>query len=219
MRGAHSSDFLAWQGTNAAFLAANHTRLDANRRAKAVEAFEAGTMGPVDLREIPWTPKAASDALSRAISREDQMRDLAAIRAADPQGIGRVPLKVLREHAIIIDEAFAAFFKRVAKGETPGFPRYKGFEQVTTLECELNGGISFERSTVHDDGSISACRLGSKMWAGGLRMNMHRPLPAKPKRVSLSYDGRFWWVSFLVTTPTSTCCTTRPALSSARTSA
>lgn len=39
------------------------------------------------------------------------------------------------------------------------------------------------------------------MWIGGLRVNMHRPLPTKPKRVTLSYDGRFWWVSFLVNTP------------------
>lgn len=199
-RGAHSGDFLAWQDDNAAFLTKNHARLGANRRSKALKAFADGAMGPVDLRDVPWTPKTAEDALSRAISREDQMRDLAAIRAADPEGIGRVPVKVLREHAIIVDEAFAAFFTRVARGQNPGFPRYKGFDQVTTLECALGSGISFERSTVHEDGSISACRLKSMMWPGGLKVRMHRPLPAKPKRVSLSYDGRFWWVSFLVET-------------------
>ena len=129
------------------------------------------------------------------------MRDLAEIRAADPEGIGRVPLKVLREHAIIVDEAFAAFFKRIANGQNPGFPRYKGFDQIKTLECPLGDGIAFERSTVHEDGSISACRLKSMMWCGGLKVRMHRPLPNKPKRISLSYDGRFWWVSFLVETP------------------
>ena len=200
-RGAHAGDFLVRQDDNAAFLARNHARLDANRRSKALKAFADGAMGPVDQRETAWTPKTVEDALSRAISRHDQMRDLAVIRAADPCGIGRVPVKVLREHAIIVDEAFAAFFRRVARGETPGFPRYKGFDQVTTLECELNSGISFERSTVHEDGSISACRLASKMWDGGLRINLHRPLPAKPKRVSLTYDSRFWWVSFLIQTP------------------
>ena len=202
-RGAHAADLLAWQDANTAFLSANHDRLDANRRSKVLKAFEAGAMGPPDLRTIAWKPKSAADMLSRAITCADQMRDLAAIRAADPEGIGRVPLKVLREHAIIVDEAFAAFFTRVAKGQNPGLPRYKGFDRVTTLECELNGGISFDktRTVVSDDGSIMSCRLKSMMWCGGLKVRMHRPLPTRPKRVSLSYDGRFWWVSFVVKTP------------------
>ena len=200
-RGVHAGDLLAWQDANATFLSATQDRLDADRRAKALRAFEDGAMGPPDLRTIAWRPKSPSDMMSRAISRQDQMRDLAAIRAADPQGIGRMPLKVLREHAVIVDEAFSAFFKRVAKGQSPGFPRYKGFDRVTTLECPFGDGVSFERSTVHEDGSISACRLKSMMWCGGLKVRMHRALPAKPKRVSLSYDGRFWWVSFLVETP------------------
>jgi putative transposase len=164
---------------------------------RRMQAFADGAYGPVDERIPGWMPRTASD-LNRAISREDQMRDLAEIRLADPSGIGRVPVNVLREHAVIIDEAFQAFFKRVARGETPGFPRYKSFDQVTTLECPFGNGMSFDRSSVRDDGSIDGCRLRSMMWNGGLRVRMHRPLPCRPKRVSLSYDGRFWWVCFLV---------------------
>lgn len=198
-RGPHAAAFLRWQATREDALRKNHARLQANRRVKALQAFADGAYGPVDERIVPWAPKTASD-LGRAISREDQMRDLAEIRSADPDGIGRVPLKVLREHAVIVDEAFQAFFKRVARGGSPGFPRFKGFDQVTTLECPLGEGISFDATTtvVAGDGSITSCRLGSMMWHGGMKVRMHRPLPRRPKRVSLSYDGRFWWVSFLV---------------------
>jgi putative transposase len=165
-------------------------------------ADEDGGFGPVDERVVAWRPKTASD-LDRAISKDDQMRDLAEIRRADPNGIGRVPVSVLREHATIVDEAFQAFFKRVAKGGTPGFPRFKGFDQVVTLECPFGDGISFGKAhtSLNDDGSITACRLASMMWTGGLKVRLHRPLPSKPKRVSLTYDGRFWWVSFLVEVP------------------
>jgi putative transposase len=152
--------------------------------------FEAGHLvGPPDLRILPWQRKTAQD-LGRSVSLQDQMRDLAAIRGSDPDGIGKVPLSVLREHATIVDEAMQAFFKRVAKGQTPGFPRYKGFDQVTTLECTFGDGMSFERRIL-EGGAIVSCRLKSK--GGGLRVRMHRPMPAAAKRVSLRYDGRFWW--------------------------
>ena len=199
-RGAHAHAFLDWQERQAEELRRRHDQNEARRIAKKTAAFEAGTVhGPIDLRSHPWRPQS-TETLARAVSAQDQMRDLAEIRAADPTGIGRIPLSVLREHTLAVDEAMKSFFKRIANGQTPGFPRYKGFNQVTTLECPLGDGISFERSTVHEDGSISACRLRSMMWIGGLRVNMHRLLPTKPKRVSLSYDGRFWWVSFLIET-------------------
>ncbi len=201
-RGPYVSGFLDWQDDHAADLKRRHDQKQVRDVRKAKEAFDAGkTYGPVDEN---LRPRQAKDEtfLARNISFYDQKRDLAEIRDCDPDGVGKIPLSVLTEHAKIVDEAFAAFFKRIAKGETPGFPRFKGFDQVVTLECPMGDGISFDKkhTVIHEDGSVTACRLNSMMWNGGLKVNLHRPLPSKPKRVSLTYDGRFWWVSFLVET-------------------
>ena len=202
-RAPHAQAFLKWQEDKASTLAKIH---DTKRRISlerfAVSQSENGEQGPVDGRELIWKPNTKND-LNRAISNKDQMRDIAQIRAADPKGIGSVPVSVLREHAQIVHEAFQSFYKRVAKGQTPGFPRFKGFDQVTTLECEFRNGIGIDNdaSRLRKDGSTKSIRLTSMMWNGGLKVRLHRPLPSTPKRVSLSYDGRFWWVSFLVATP------------------
>ena len=202
-RGPYVSGFLDWQDDHAADLKRRHDQKQVRDVKKAKKAFETGaSYGPVDENLRTWEAKGKTF-LARSISFYDQKRDLAEIRASDPDGIGRIPLSVLTEHARIVDDAFTAFFRRIAKGETPGFPRFKGFDQVVTLECPMSDGISFDKkhTVIQEDGSVTACRLNSMMWNGGLKVNLHRPLPSKPRRVSLTYDGRYWWVSFLVETP------------------
>ena len=196
--GAHAPVFLAWQDSKRSDLIRRHDQAQQRLIAKAMKAFEDGiTYGPVNLRPLPWRARTADD-LNRAISKQDQFRSISEIRLSDPGGIGKVPTSVLREHAIIVDEAMQGFFKRVGKGETPGFPRFKGFDQVKSLECPFGDGIGFERYAISDSGEITSCRLKSMMWAGGLKVRMHRPLPGRPRRVQLKYDGRFWWVCFLI---------------------
>jgi putative transposase len=61
----------------------------------------------------------------RSISWADQCRSLTQVRADDPDysGLGR---KALAGTLRRLDRAFAAFFRRVKAGQSPGFPRFKG---------------------------------------------------------------------------------------------
>ena len=45
-----------------------------------------------------------------------------------------------------LDKAFAAFFRRVKQGETPGFPRFKGRNRFKSLEFTYGDGKGFAPS-------------------------------------------------------------------------
>src|SRR3989304_5156883 len=59
------------------------------------------------------------------VSRFDQERQLSELRQNDPQ-FGAVYCHVLQDVVRRVDLAFRAFFRRVAAGETPGYPRVRG---------------------------------------------------------------------------------------------
>ena len=62
----------------------------------------------------------------------DAKKSLRESRKADPQ-INYVYGKLLQEVFFRLDKAMQAFFRRVAAGEKPGFPRVKPRHQFFTL--------------------------------------------------------------------------------------
>lgn len=74
----------------------------------------------------------------KGVSFAGQCRDLTELRADDPvyaainAQSGQVTLKRL-------DLAFAAFFRRVSAGETPGFPRFKSFDRFPGFGYKTHG--------------------------------------------------------------------------------
>ncbi|MGJ6963205.1 RNA-guided endonuclease InsQ/TnpB family protein [Streptosporangium sp. G11] len=71
----------------------------------------------------------------------DQSADLKHIRAADADGQGRWSCSSQQATLRRLDKAFAAFFKRVREGRTPGFPVDMGvISLVTTSDGDLLEG-------------------------------------------------------------------------------
>ena len=68
----------------------------------------------------------------RALELEAAKKTLAASRTFDP-AIDQVYGKFLAEVYFRLDKAMQAFFRRVAAGETPGFPRVRPRHQFFTL--------------------------------------------------------------------------------------
>ncbi|MEW1914503.1 helix-turn-helix domain-containing protein, partial [Kitasatospora sp. NPDC085895] len=56
----------------------------------------------------------------------DQSAQLKEIRAFDPERQGRWSFSSQQATLRRLDKAFAAFFRRVKSGETPGYPRFRG---------------------------------------------------------------------------------------------
>jgi len=82
-----------------------------------------------------------------SISYGDQAGELAAIRADDPTQ--RIWNHSSQQHTLRrLDRAFAAFFRRVKAGQTPGFPRFRGSGRFRTLTFTHGDGATFTETRI-----------------------------------------------------------------------
>jgi putative transposase len=128
-----------------------------------------------------------------SVTRIDQNKSLTQIRADDPEGYGALPVTLSRWTLKKVDEAFAAFFRRVkAKNGKAGFPRFRG-----KAGWRSSGFSEFSGIRLVDD------RLMFKGMAGGLKLHRHRRLPAGASIRScvLTKDGRAWRVALQIEVP------------------
>jgi len=117
----------------------------------------------------------------RTIGAYEQMRSLKEVRALCPE-YAAIHTHLLQDVITRLDRAYQAFFRRCKAGETPGFPRFKGFGRYRTF-------------TFKD----AKNRNGARLVAGGKRLELtgigkvkvkfHRPLEGRVKQVSVSLDG------------------------------
>ena len=119
------------------------------------------------------------------LSLYDQIGTLPSLKKERPS-LERVYSQTLQNVAVRVDLAFQAFFRRVKNGENPGYPRFKGKGQYSSLTfppwnsgCDLTG---------------KGLRLSK---VGTIPLVLHRPVEGKIKTCSVlrSSTGK-WWVTF-----------------------
>jgi putative transposase len=84
-----------------------------------------------------------------------QLKD---IRAFDPKHQDRWSFSSQQATLRRLDEAFAAFFRRVKNGERPGYPRFKGAGHFDTVEFPQDGDGCRWDSTPQAPQPASGCR-------------------------------------------------------------
>ncbi|MEX5637280.1 RNA-guided endonuclease InsQ/TnpB family protein [Parafrankia sp. FMc2] len=89
-----------------------------------------------------------------------------------------------------LDKAFAAFFRRVKAGETPGYPRFKGRNWFDTVDWPKDGD-GCRWNSQPDNPARTFVRLQG---VGHVRVNQHRPVRGTVKTVSVKREGRRWYV-------------------------
>ncbi|MGW5156785.1 RNA-guided endonuclease InsQ/TnpB family protein [Nonomuraea wenchangensis] len=120
----------------------------------------------------------------------DQSADLKHIRADDEGGQGRWSFSSQQATLRRLDKAFAAFFKRVREGRTPGFPRFKGRGWFDTVEWPKDGdGCRWDSQPEHP--AATFVRLQG---IGHVRVHQHRPVRGTVKTVSVKREGDRWYV-------------------------
>jgi len=124
----------------------------------------------------------------KSLSLFDQIKSLTECRKALPE-MAAVSAHLQRGTLTRLDKAFKAFFRRVKKGDNPGFPRFKGKGIYKALEWTEFKGIRF-------DGKY----LISKAF-GAIRVHMHRDMPGTPKSARIVRDTNGWYVCFSVPFP------------------
>src|ERR1019366_3778714 len=120
----------------------------------------------------------------RSVSYVDQCRTLTGLREVRPEVLASgIPL--CRGTLKRLDRAFAAFYRRVKLGATPGFPRFKSARRFNSLEWEDASGWKVKA----EDRRLYLLGIGD------VKANYHRPLMGVPKAITVKREGTKWWVS------------------------
>jgi putative transposase len=108
-----------------------------------------------------------------------QQSQLPAIKEVRPE-FKNVPAHTLQAVLIRLNRSFQNFFRRVKRGETPGFPRFKGRNRFHSLV--------FTPATFKVEGSrVKLSKVGS------VKIKLHRPIPEKTGTMYLKRICGNWY--------------------------
>ncbi|MEV6008966.1 transposase [Streptomyces sp. NPDC051976] len=124
-----------------------------------------------------------------SVSYGQQSAQLKDIRAFDSERQGRWSFSSQQATLRRLDKAFAAFFRRVKAGDTPGYPRFRAVNWFDTVDFPKDGDGCRWDSTPHDP--VTRVRFQG---VGHVKVNQHRPVVGKVKTVSVKREGRRWYV-------------------------
>ena len=127
--------------------------------------------------------------LSANRTQFDQFNELTGIRQDDPEFWGSLSVQIPRGVLVRLDRARRAFFKRVQKGETPGYPRFKAGPRWRTIEIAESSG-----SMVRKQGRGYVVRIKG-LPTLKLRKSMELPSSEKLKGLMITRRGRRLWVN------------------------
>jgi putative transposase len=112
-----------------------------------------------------------------SISRYQQEAELKDLRADLPE-YGALHSHVLQDVLARLDTTYQAFFRRVANGETPGFPRFHGRNRYHSLTYkEYGNGARL------DNGYLVLSKIGR------IAVRWSRPIQGTIKTVTINRDA------------------------------
>lgn len=119
-----------------------------------------------------------------------QQAELTQVRAAGMLPVG-MSLRAQRSALERLDKAFAAFFRRCAAGEAPGFPRFRQRRRYDSLTWPLDEGAGLR------DGRLRVMGVGS------MRVRWHRDIPdgAEIRTITVKRKNGRWYASFSIRLP------------------
>jgi putative transposase len=118
-----------------------------------------------------------------SVSRYQQEAELKDVRAEFPEYVA-IHSHVLQDVLARLDKTYQAFFRRVANGEQPGFPRFQGRNRFHSFTYK-----EFGNGARLDNGYLVLAKIGrvAARWS--------RPPEGTPKTVTLSREADGWYVA------------------------
>jgi putative transposase len=118
-----------------------------------------------------------------SLTRYQQEAELKAIRAEFPD-YAAIHSHVLQDVLARLDHTYQAFFRRVANGEKPGFPRFHGKDRYHSFTYkEYGNGARLE------NGALVLSKIGR------IAVRWSRPVQGTIKTVTISKEADGWYVS------------------------
>ncbi len=95
-----------------------------------------------------------------------------------------------------IDKAFAAVFRRIKRGETPGFPRFKNYHRFKSVEYRYGDGCKLR----HNENGQTRFYIQN---VGEVKVIFHRSIPddANIKHVVLKRFNEKWYMCLMMELP------------------
>jgi putative transposase len=126
-----------------------------------------------------------------SITKLDQFKSLTQIRQFD-ESYAAIPVALSRWTISRVDDAFTGFFSRVKRGVKAGFPRFKARSRWRSFGFAEWSGIR-----------LKGDKLLFKPFAGGLKLNLHRPVPDGTSIKSCTFTrlARHWFITMAVDVP------------------
>jgi putative transposase len=118
------------------------------------------------------------------ITRFDQFAQLKDLHEARPDFL-QYGVTVARGTLTRLDRAFSAFFRRVAAGQKPGFPRFRARRRFDSVSYEDVTGWKLKEPD----------RRLYLQGIGHVKIKLHRGLRGVPKTLHIRRDGRRWWAT------------------------
>lgn len=121
-----------------------------------------------------------------SLSYYDQANQLKDIRAEDACSLANFSCTqdVLRR----VDKTFKAFFGRVQRGKTPGYPRFKPRSRYDSITFPSYG----DGVRLRDNGKLYVQGVGE------VKVKLHRPVAGRIKTVTVKREAGRWYVCFSV---------------------
>jgi putative transposase len=118
-----------------------------------------------------------------SVSRYTQEAELKDLRAAFPE-YAAIHSHLLQDVLARLDKTYQAFFRRVANGEKPGFPRFHGKDRYHSFTFKEygNGGRL-------DSGFLVLAKVGR------IAVHWSRPIEGTPKTITVSREADGWYVA------------------------
>jgi putative transposase len=156
-----------------------------------LEALERWNGLHCDLYNACLEQRRRAWAKGKRITYYDQQNELPRLKAEFPEYI---PLgaHALQETVRRVDRAFQAFFRRVQRGEKPGFPRYKSRRSFVGFCYPDKAGWRFEPGPKGKHGVLHLSNLGAIKARGKPRQW------GEPRRLTLTRTSRGWYATITI---------------------
>jgi putative transposase len=119
-----------------------------------------------------------------SVGLAEQSAQLPEVKAGRPE-YRDLHSQVLQDVLTRLDRAFQAFFRRMKRGQKPGYPRFRSTRRSTSFTYkQVDNGATL------DNGFLVLSKIGRSA------LRWSRPLAGTPKTVTVSHEADGWYVCF-----------------------
>lgn len=128
----------------------------------------------------------------KSVKYNDQQNDLPEIKRSIRPEYQEINAHVLTNVLNRLDKAFQAFFRRVKRGENPGFPRFQSYGRYDSFTYPDTKGlhVKYNADSTKKNGKLTLSKFGM------VNICLHRQVQGAIKTITIKREGERWYAIF-----------------------